>query len=1784
MSNSAFGYQIERLVHEGARSRIYFAHRATDGVPVVIKTARSHPPTPERLRALSREYELLHSLEGVAGIPEAYALKRDGSRWGLVMSRLRGRSLAERQLAGVPEFSRFVELALAISAMLAELHRRHIVHKDFTPANLLLEDDRAASLHVIDFGSATLFGHEPRPCVGPGGIEGSLAYVSPEQTGRTSRAVDYRSDYYSLGVSLFELLTGALPFQQRDPLELMHAHVAREPPAPKLLRPDVPEALAQVVLKLLEKDPEARYQSLSSLQLDLELCRDRLAAGETKFSRALDREDRPEGFRISRRLYARESEVQQLTAAFAMACQGRTTWVALEGSAGVGKTSLVRELVNPVAQKRGYYLTSKFELYDTTVPYAAFSQLIDALVRQVLTESTVELASWRERILRGAAGACTILLELCPSLELVVGPQPPLLPLAAAESRTRLREAIFALFSALSSSGRPTCLILDDLHRADADVWFLLEALAGIRNSSLLVVLVFRDGELPLHENVLPPRAAVEKLARAGAEVSWLRVEPLSLPALGLLIEDSVSVQREQLEQVVALVHHRTGGNPFFVRAFLRSLEESPSALDRDGLTLDRVERTPPTDNVIELLVQQVSKLPERTQRILKVAACIGGTFDLQLLAAVSKSAALEDLMPAILDSFVIPVDSAASPTVGDGPSLMRARFAHDRVQQAVLSMLGPAARMQIHGQLGEQLMIADGSSELSDAWFQMIGHLNNALELPELAASRVQLAEWNLKAALAALSRAAAAEALEFARAGVAALGADGWSNAPELMSRLHVVAAEAALVAGEHDTFEDLARTTIDHAVHVLDVVAVRALEGQLHYANFQLNAAAEAYLDALARLGLHITRHPTPAEVEEVRDQTVRALAGRSAATLLELNRCEEPEHVVATDVLGRLIMVAGSTDSDFLSVTTCSLVLRSLELGNTAHSAVGYSFYGRVLAGDDHDVELACSFGRLSLDLADRFGDRGVLAQIHLYANYVLMHWVTPLSELTPSFRAALRHGLEACRPFNTACSAATLCICRFWAADPLNELATDLVECSAVVRRCRQPLVQNWLDVWNQVTLNLRSEQPDFEQLRGPHYDEAQRLPLHLEANDASALYNYYIAKALLCYLARQPHEAVRAIDANESNWAMLGRDLLAIPVTFLSALCDLSACATAEPEQKARLLERARDAERKLDRWCQHNPHTIRVKLAILRAELERVEVGSNLPLARYIEAVELADREGTAFECALAHEVTALAYQARGDSAASDHMRAAHRNYLRWGASAKAVALEREHPGLMYRASGAQPQLHELLQGAGGLDLVDFSSVLNASRAISGEIKLERLLQRLMRLLIESSGAQSGYLILPRDGEWLVECGRTTERGSVTLLESLPLDRAEVSRMGISTSIANFVARSSETVLLDDAARAGPYTTDRYVADNGVRSVLCFALKRRREVLGVVYLENNLVRGAFTPNRRNMLELLSTQAVVALENARLYDSLERKVEERTTELHSKNEQLASVLQRVTDMQQQLLVQEKLAALGSLTASIAHEIKNPLNFVANFAELCVDLARELEDGLSQGQLPVNGSGTQDTRTVLRDLVRSVEKVREHGIRANNIVASMALHARDSRAEPESADLHLLLNQSWSVAREEPSRAEAVVEPKLTTRFAALPSVEVVVEDIGRVFKNLALNARYAMLQKARRAGNGYVPEFVITTHDRGESVEVRLRDNGTGIPSALLDNVFMPFFTTKPAGEGTGLGLSICHDLVARGHAGSLRVESVEGEYTEFILSLPKQFRTAARGRSSARS
>jgi histidine kinase len=1775
-SRIVFGCDTAELVHRGRRSAIYRATRQGGAAPFVIKTASGIPAAPERVRALFSEHEILRRLEGVEGIAHALGFERDpaaeDARWGLFLDDAPGMSLHQLAHAETVSLGRAVELLLRVSDVVEGIHRKSVIHRDLNPSNVIVRPGDAG-VTIVDFASASLRTNELTETPAAGVLAGTLAYVSPEQTGRMNRAVDYRADFYSLGVMLFELLTGTLPFNHTDPLELVHAHVARRAPQARDANPSVPPALSKLVQKLLAKDAEERYQSIGALRADLARCAGAIESGETQFDFPLAKGDRPARFALSRRLYGREAEVDRLRTAFVKASQGTLGVVSIGGPAGIGKSELSREVRREVAARRGYFVTGKYDQYPTS-PYSATKQTLDALVAQWLTESAEALLDWRQRITSALSGTGQVLIDICPSLELVIGPQPPAPPLPGPEARARLNQATGALLSVVATAEHPLCIFLDDVHWAGHDsIELLKEVLLAGRHLALLVILASRD---PHASQNAVLRRAIDDARADGARCEAFALGPLPASAVASFVGDALTVDAEEAGALAQIVFARTGGNPLFTRAFLMSLHADGLLAARPGgsvVDLDAIRGRGAMESVVDLLLERVGRLPASTQEILKWAACLGDRFDTRTLRLVTDVPLGEHLWPAIEAELVLPLDPVHSPADLAGETTIAFRFAHDRVHQAVLSLLDEASLRGMHLSAGRCLLARTDRDPQKGRVFEIVRHLNRAVDLLD-AEERERLAGLNLEAAQAALDRAAGTEALLLARAGIATLGANGWEVAYALARDLHFVAAEAAFAWADHDALDAIALEVLDHARTPMDAVVVRRLQGRVHQAQFRIGDAVRTYVAALAELEVAIPEKPSAAEVDAECALAAAAVSGKTVEALLALPVCTDPALGMAMELLSKLIFSAYASTSDLLPIVIGRLVRLSIEHGNTAQSANGYTFYGLLLSRQN-DLEGACRFAKLALDLAHRFEDRGVLSQTVLFANYQLMHWKSPLAELAPAFAEAHQYGLEAGSPLNAACSATTLCICRFWAGDTLGPLTEEMNRYRQIIARFRQALVLNWHEVLLQTVINLSTNPENPTRLAGRIYDENVRLDVHRKAGDHSALFNYHVAKMVLCYVLGDFKGALASADANDAFSPVFATALWAAPVTYIDALCRLAVCEDAPSETRKKLIGRVEASCETMAAWLPHNRRSIEHRLLTIRAELSRIRGETTAAGALFAEAVTLARATGSPLDEGIVCELAArFSLKATDGGAAKSYMRGAHRAYARWGATTKVKALEREHPHLLPRAIAGPLNLASLDLPGQDFDLLDLVSVLNASRAISSEIQLDRLLQRLMALLIESGGAQAGYLLLQKDGRWVIEAGQSVERGVVTMLESIPMgDLRARGCPGLATSIVNYVARTGQTVSLDDASRSDRFSQDPHVAESHVASLLCFPLKRQGEVLAIAYLENNLARGAFTASSLKVVEMLSTQAVISLENAILYDMLEQRVEARTRELTERNDELGAALERLVETQKQLVTQEKLAALGSLTAGIAHEIKNPLNFVANFADVAGRLSGEIAERLE----PETASLSRDTREEVEDLLSelrvAVGKIREHGIRASGIVNGMAMHARQSGGRRELADLNGVLGQSVTLATHGLVQSrENGVDVRITTEYDGnVGAVEIDVPDMTRVFVNLINNARHAVEQNGKRLGPGYSPTIRVCTRDRGDRVEVRVRDNGAGVPRDLLDKIFVPFFTTKPPGEGTGLGLSISHDIVTRGHKGELRVDSVEGEFAEFIVAIPKR-------------
>jgi signal transduction histidine kinase len=878
------------------------------------------------------------------------------------------------------------------------------------------------------------------------------------------------------------------------------------------------------------------------------------------------------------------------------------------------------------------------------------------------------------------------------------------------------------------------------------------------------------------------------------------------------------------------------------------------------------------------------------------------------------------------------------------------------------------------------------------------------------------------------------------------------------------------------------------------------------------------------------------------------------GREIGALISAPEMVDPASLVVMSLLEELSMLGMFFSPAMVQVVTMKMVNLSLRLGNSRVAPSAYARYGMILGSGLGDFEGGYSFGTLAIELSRKYGDRAAECKATLWMGAFISHWREHMDQGMARLREAMELGLRSGELGYAAYAALFLAVHTITRGVRVPDAKAELQRCAEVFAVDRESVVASI--AYRQLLLCMEGATRGRGDLENPPaYVEAEHLEQMRQVGTVLCFQHYYNVKLLALLVFERAEDALKTANAARDAGnieLILFAQLTAGERSFLDPLVRAAAYHTVPEGERAALLADIEASRAKLERWAANAPANFRHKEALVAAELARLTGRDLEAQGLYNQAIAGAEASGILHNEAIANELCGRFHLQQGRrGVARGYLRSAYEAYARWGATGKTRMLEERYPELLPAGSSAG--------GTRSLAQLDLTTVTKAAQAMSGEIVLDRLLERMLGIIVENAGAQRGFLVLERDGDFVIEAAGEAQRKDNPLPRARRLDEGSE----LSAGIVKYVARTGERVVLDDAANEGRFQADPYVLKSRPKSVLCMPITRQGKRVGIVYVENNLVTGAFTPGRLEVLEVLGAQAAISLENARLYETLEHKVEERTRELQEKNRELEAAMQRLVETRQQLVVQEKLASLGALTAGIAHELKNPLNFVNNFAEVSDELAAELREELE-------GSGdTTAALAVLDDLGQSLQKIKQHGKRADSVVKAMLEHARTGSGQREPTDLNTLVSEFLGLAYQGLRSRDPNFNVALETSFdAKLQPIEVVPQDISRVVLNLIDNAWYATRSRGQA---GVAPTIWVSTRDAGESVEIRVRDNGSGIPASARERIFTPFFTTKPTGKGTGLGLSICHDIIVQGNGGTLRFETEEGKGTEFIIALPKQ-------------
>jgi len=1764
------GYQIIGQIYASDKTLVYRGIREQDQKPVVIKVLRRRYPNFQELSQLRNQYTIAKNLE-LQSIITPYSLEPYQNSYALVMEDFAGISLKDYmnhiESPKCLPLKQFLHIALQITSTLHELYRNRVIHKDIKPANILI-NPTTLEIKLIDFGIASLLPKEIQILTNPNVLEGTLAYISPEQTGRMNRGIDYRTDFYSLGVTFFELLTGQLPFITTDPMELVYCHIAKQPPNASSINQGVPSVVSDIINLLMAKNAEDRYQSAQGLKYDLEVCLQQWQEIGKIVPFELKKQDISDRFLISEKLYGRKYEVETLLAAFERVIgTGTTEMILVSGVSGVGKTAVVNEVHKAMARsarsanarQRSYFIKGKFDQLQRDIPLSGLVQAFEDLIGQLLSETDAQIQQWKAKILSALGELAQVIIDVIPKLELIIGKQPNVTELSGTAIQNRLHLLFQRFIKVFTTKEHTLVIFLDDLQWADADSLKFIQLLMTENNVSikniklsshhlaetksdggnqggLLLIGAYRNHEV---SRTHPLYLTLIEIQKTKATINTINIEALNQADSNRLIADTLRCPEAVAIPLNQMVFAKTKGNPFFTREFLKYLhDEGLIQFNFDvghwQCDIAKVNALALTDDVVDLMGIQIEKLPKHTQEALKLAACIGNSFDLKTLSIVHQKSVVDtaaNLWTALVEGLVLQeidndklfinehgssgiISSKEPKKIPNFNSrLPQYKFVHNRVQQAASSLIPESQKQSIHLKIGKLLLSHTPVEEREEKIFDLVNQFNIAVELITDKSECDELATMNLIAGRRALASTAYATAAKYLTTGIHFLSTDSWETNYHLTLTLYEKAAEAAYLAGDFEQTEQLAEVVLASAKTLLEKVKVYEVKIEAYKAQNRGLEAITTGLQVLKLLGIEFPEQPNQKDIEIALQETQIALAGRQIQDLLNLPNMTEPIKLAAMNILWRLLPITFMTNPLLFPLVGFKQVNLSLNYGNCASSAASYVAYSITLWNVCENIDDSYLLGKLALKLLVQFNAQEIKSIVIFAFNTFNRHWKEHLRETLNFLLEAYSIGLETGDLQHTAFSAHMYTEHSFWLGKELKWLEREIATYHQKIGQLKQEIVLQLNAINWQAVLNLirGSEKPCC--LKGEAYDEQIMLPLHQQVSNRTAILGLHLQKLFLCYLFQYYPQAWQNARLAE-NYLDAGSAMLVVAIFyFYSSLAGLALYCKVNQSEQNQILEKVSDNQTRMKTWVDHAPMNFLHKYYLVEAERHRVLGNIVEAMELYDRAIALAKEHEYINEEALANELAAKFYLEWGkQKIAQTYLTDAYHSYVRWGASAKVDDLEKRYPQLLAPIlereqptphpsenstpdNSASPSINSTNETVIGCstsisESLDLASAIKASQALSGEIQLEQLLSTLMQVVMENAGASKCALILS-DGDNLrlavTAVSSSSDNARTTALRSIPVESSE----DVPITLINYVKRTQEILVIDDASAVAS-ATDGYIIREQPKSLLCIPIINRGRLLGILYLENNLTTAAFTGDRIELLKLITTQAAISLENAMLYQNLaqanqrleeysrtlEAKVDQRTQELKEKNQRLKQALEELQNTQIQLIQTEKMSSLGQMVAGIAHEINNPINFIHGNAIHAYQYVKDLLDlvAVYQQEYPNPSPQVQekafeiDLDFLLIDLPKLLDSMNVGTTRVRNIILGLRNFSHFEQAEMKPVDIHEGIENTLMILQHRFKSKDRCFEIEIIKEYGQLPKITCYAGQMNQVFMNLLSNA------------------------------------------------------------------------------------------------------------------
>lgn len=1513
-------YEICEKIYENGQTLVYKGIEKNKKSPVIIKILNTEYPSQEEIARFKYEYQMNCNVKGDR-IINVLGFEKYNNTYAIVQEDFGGVSLTKHSDLNSRNLEETVQIFIETAKALGDIHFGNVIHKDINTENILYNKS-TKQLKIIDFGSATKISHENSELIETNVLEGTLFYISPEQTGRINRSVDYRSDYYSMGVMFYKILTGAFPFNSKDPMELIHSHIARKPIPAYKVNPDIPKTVSDIIDKLMSKNAEDRYQSSYGIIYDLEYCAKAIKEKSDFGLFSAGTHDIFDKFNIPKKLYGREKEIEILMGAFNGIAQGNTEMMLVAGYAGIGKSSLVNEIHKPVTEKKGFFISGKFDQFRKNTPYSALIQAFQGLCKQLLTKSEKQLAELKGKIIAELGANGGIVTEVIPELEIIIGQQSAVPVLGPAETQYRFNLVFEKFIKVFADKEHPLVIFFDDLQWADsATLNFIKKLVTEKELKYLMIIGAYRDNEVNLSH---PFIITVDEIKKE-TNISEILLLPLKEKDVMGLVSETLCLKTEEVKSLAGLLWSKTGGNPFFVNAFFTSLySESLLWFDYKEFLwkwdIKEIEERGITDNVVELMIKKMNKLPENTRKALQLGACIGNTFDLNILAhiyekSVAKTA--EDLWPAVLEGLIIPLGEGHKllNELGDSYELnliteignTADKFLHDHVQKAAYDLVDINKQKLIHLKIGRLLLKKSSKQELEDLLFYITEQLNQARELIIDDAERISLAELNLKAGKKAKDSTAYGPATVFLNTGIELLEEGRWESSYSLTFELYKECAEAEYLIGNFEKAGKMFNLILEKSSDKIERAEIYKIM-MLYFNNInEFKENIRLGIKALEDWGINLPDQNDKEKISEaysIEVQNYKKLTDKiDVSSLIELPALKDDRIATCLDFLVTMVDAAYLGNPDILGLIILKQVNLSIEFGNSTLSPNGYTWWGVFLIFEGN-YEDAYKFGKLALEISDMNTNYFISCRAnHMFGGFIRL-WKEHIKYSVESLKRAFQFGNDS-GDVNYSNYAATIYNrYAFYQGKNLKEVSEEAQVCLHFMEKTKHKGMFELHSTIYYANLSLQGLTENVLLVNKDAETEKELYNQWKEKGMILQLALYSIMKLMLNYMFGNYSEAIKFGREAEGYKSGISPQFDIIQIPFYLGLSLIAQYKNISEENKSEYAEKINECLEQLKNWSEITEDNCLNKYCLLAAEKESIFGIRENAETLYEKAIETAHKNGFLQEEAIANELYAKYWKSLGKEKISKmYMTEAVYLYELWSADAKIKDIEKRYSHSSIKKSNIEGTI-----SATGTkkvsETLDISSILKASNAISQEIVLSELLIKMMKIVLENAGAEKGYFVVPKDGSWFIEAQGAAHEEYYEVLKGIAINENSSSAY-LSQTILNYAVRTKSSIVVGDASCDDRFTEDTYIQKEKPKSILCSPIMNKGKLIGLLYLENNLATDVFTPSRVEVLKMLSSELGISIENANLYKNLEEysqnlelKVFERTKELNIINNEL----------------------------------------------------------------------------------------------------------------------------------------------------------------------------------------------------------------------------------------------------------------------------------------------